>query len=311
VNYVLILLNVISFFFFFMQGTLAFEKEIWNLGVTPIYILRGQRLWTLLTSIFMHADIIHIAGNMVYLWVFGDNVEDTLGHTRYLLFYLVGGIVASFAHIASTLLSAFTSPLPYFIYELGIPSVGASGAISAVLGAYLLLYPRARIKTLVVYIFITIVSVPAYYYLGIWFLYQLLMGLVSLTGLFSSIAFWAHIGGFVYGLGIVKAFNMKPRKKTVVVPEERSVRPLVSPWVRTPLVDVSVEADRVIILAALLGVGERDIKIDIFEREVVISAEHEDLRFFKRVVLPVSVLPRVENFSYRNGVLSFTLYRIV
>lgn len=205
----LILVNVVVFFFFFLQGTETFINGIVSFGAIPSYIINGNRLWTLLTSMFMHADIMHIFGNMIYLWVFGDNIEDALGHTKYLVFYLLGGLVASFAHIASLF-----ATLPSFgLVGFNIPSVGASGAISAVLGAYLLLYPRARIRTLVFYIFIHIMSIPAYYYLGFWFLYQLMMGTLSLTGLPSGIAFWAHIGGFVAGLVTVKVFGVKPRPR--------------------------------------------------------------------------------------------------
>ena len=135
----LIIANVIVFSYFLINGTL--EEAISALGTIPGDIVTGKRLWTLLTSTFMHADLTHILGNMVYLWVFGDNIEDALGHSRYLIFYLLGGLAASFTHIASVI---FTLPSlgPYWGYiSLETPAVGASGAISAVLGAYLLLYP--------------------------------------------------------------------------------------------------------------------------------------------------------------------------
>ncbi len=310
VNYVLIMVNVAVFFLFLLGGELWRAINVY--GVIPLCILTGERLWTLFTSIFMHADIMHLAGNMVYLWIFGDNVEDALGHTKYLLFYLLGGIFASFAHILSTFLSVFTTPIPFVIYDLKTPSVGASGAISAVLGAYLLLYPHAKIKSLVFYFYIvTVVSIPAFYYLGFWFLYQLIMGFISLTGLSSGVAFWAHIGGFIYGMVVMKAFSVKPRKKAPAIPAERPIRPIVAPWVRTPLVDILVEADRVTVLAKLPGVNKEEIKVEVSEWEVIISAEHGDMRFRGRVTLPVSVLPKAENPVYRNGVLSFTLYRIL
>ena len=308
VNYGLIIVNVVVFFFFFLQGVGSLERGIFGWGAVPIDILNGRRLETLFTSMFMHADIFHLGGNMVFLWIFGDNVEDTLGHSKYLLFYLVGGLFASFAHIASAVLSAQITLVPSFMGDLEVPSVGASGAISAVLGAYLLLYPRARIRTLVFFIFIiTIVRIPAFYYLGFWFLYQLILGLVSLTGLSSGVAFWAHIGGFVFGIVGMKAFDIKPRKKKLVIPTKRPVRPIVAPWVRTPLVDVLVEAERVIILAGLPGVEEKDITIDVSERTIVISAKHGDMKFHRQISLPISVSPRVENLIYRNGVLRFTL----
>ncbi len=230
VNYGLLLVNILIFFFFFVQGTGTLTLEILFLGAIPSYILNGERLWTLLSSMFMHADIMHLLGNMIYLWVFGDNVEDALGHFRYLTFYFLGGLAASFIHIASLFV---TFPSFGFV-GFDIPSVGASGAISAVLGAYLLLYPNTRVKTLVFYVIIHVMSIPAYYYLGFWFLYQLMMGVVSLTGFTSGVAFWAHIGGFAAGFLTIKAFGVKPKPKRATL-ARRPFNPLVvSPRVRTP-----------------------------------------------------------------------------
>ncbi len=304
INYMLILSNLIVFFLFFLTGTL--RTGITFYGAIPIYILRGKRLWTILTSMFMHADIMHIAGNMLYLWIFGDNIEDTLGHGKYLVFYLAGGVFSTFAHIASTLFSAFFTPIPYVLYDLRIPSVGASGAISAVLGAYLLLYPGAKIKTLVFYFyFFTIVSVPAFYYLGFWFLYQLMMGMFSLTGLPSGVAFWAHIGGFVFGMLIVKVFGVTPRRRPTVTRRKS----LVAPWTRTPLVDVLLDGEFVRIFAFMPGVEREDIEIRVYEWEVMISAQRGDVKYYGRIALPVPVIPRVRDLSYVNGTLSFTLHR--
>jgi len=304
VNYALILINVIVFFFFFLTGTLL--KGIRLYGAVPIAILSGARLWTLFTSMFIHADIMHLAGNMLYLWIFGDNIEDTLGHGKYLIFYLAGGVFSSFMHIFSTIFSAFFTSIPYVLLDLKVPSVGASGAISAVLGAYLLLFPNARIRTLVFFFYVfTIVNVPAFYYLGFWFLYQLMMGLFSLTGLPSNVAFWAHIGGFVFGMFIVKGFSVTPRRRPVA-PRRK---PLVAPWTRAPLVDILVEDEVIRVYAFMPGVEERDIKIEVYEWEVVISAQRENIRYYGRITLPVPVIPQVENVFYVNGTLSFILYR--
>lgn len=307
VNYALIIVNVVIFFFFYIQGWRVFYKAIERYGAAPIYILSGKRLETLFTSMFMHADILHLLGNMVYLWVFGDNIEDSFGHVKYLIFYLFGGLFASLVHICSTLLSIYMEPIPYVITELKTPAVGASGAISAVLGAYMLMYPNARIRTVVFYIFITIVSVPAYYYLGFWFIYQLFMGVISsLTGITSGVAFWAHIGGFIFGALSVKVSSIKPRR----VVEKKVYRPIVAPWVRSPLVDIYVEDDRVFLMAYMPGVEEEDIRINVSERDVVIEAEHGDIRYYKHLALPVLVIPRVINPMYINGTLSFALYRL-
>jgi len=258
----------------------------------------------------MHADILHILGNMLYLWVFGDNIEDALGHSKYLIFYLSGGLAATFAHIASVL---FTLPsLEYYggVASLMTPSVGASGAISAVLGSYLLLYPRARIRTLIFTIFIQIVRIPAYYYLGFWFLYQLLLGVITLTGVSSGVAFWAHIGGFVAGLLIIKPLGARVKPRRPTPPREKPVRPLyVSPYVRRPFVDVLVEEDRVRTIAELPGVELEDINLKVSSWEIIISAEHGNIRYYRRLVLPTMVVPKVEEISYTNGVLAFSLYR--
>ena len=309
VNYALIIVNIVIFFFFLFQGWYALDWAIEEYGVIPAFILSGKRLQTLFTSMFVHADILHLLGNMIYLWIFGDNIEDAFGHIKFLLFYLFGGFFASFVHIFSTLLSIYIKPIPYVISGLMTPAVGASGAISAVLGAYMLIYPNARVRTLIFYFFIiTVVSVPAYYYLGFWFIYQLIMGVISLTGISSGVAFWAHIGGFIFGIGIARAFNIKFKKKASG--EERIYRPLVAPWVRSPLVDVYVEVDRVLVMAYMPGVERGDIKIRVSEWDVIIEAEYEDIKYFRHIVLPVPVIPKIISQEYKNGVLSFVLYRL-
>ena len=139
----------------------------------------------LLTSMFLHSGLLHIAGNMLFLWIFGDNVEDYFGHVTYLLFYLACGLGAGILHI---------------LFNLGstIPALGASGAISGVMGAYMVLYPRERITTLV---FIFVVSIPAVIILGTWFLFQFLAGINGLGASVSGgVAVWAHIGGFLLGV---------------------------------------------------------------------------------------------------------------
>ena len=155
--------------------------------MVPAEILQLRNLHTLLTSMFLHADIFHIAGNLIFLYIFGDNVEDAFGHLQFLLFYLLCGFVADFAHIVS-----LSTPM-----ELAIPTLGASGAISGVMGAYIMKYPRARIRTLILTYVITVVSVPAVFFLGFWFLLQLLYSWLDMSG---GVAYWAHIGGFLAGM---------------------------------------------------------------------------------------------------------------
>ncbi len=148
---------------------------------------------TVLTSMFLHGSWMHLIGNMWFLWVFGNNIEDSMGHVRYLLFYLICGGLAAAAHLAS----APGSP---------IPTVGASGAISGIMGAYLVLYPRVRVFTLFFFvIFIRVIPIPAWVMLLWWFGLQLLSGSVS-VGSGGGVAFWAHVGGFVAGVVLIKLF---------------------------------------------------------------------------------------------------------
>jgi membrane associated rhomboid family serine protease len=150
---------------------------------------------TLIVSMFMHGSIAHIAGNMLFLWIFGDNVENALGHIRYLIFYLVCGVLASLAHVYGTLI---------FGGDLTIPSLGASGAISGVMGGYLLLFPGRRV-TVIMFRYVTQVS--ALVAVGLWFAFQLIASLGILSGGDSGgVAYFAHIGGFVAGLALVKLF---------------------------------------------------------------------------------------------------------
>ena len=310
VNYGLLLVNVVVFFFLLGTGSLT-EDFFKVFGAIPSYIVSGERLWALLTSMFIHADIVHLLGNMVYLWVFGDNIEDALGHAKYLIFYLLSGLAASFFHIASVFAALPSLTRVWYIDPTKMPSVGASGAISAVLGAYILLYPRARIRTLVWYFFIYIISIPALYYLGFWFLYQLVMGFFSFTGRLSGVAFWAHIGGFVAGLAAVKIFGVRPRPRRGVMVGREPIKPLyVSPGVKSPFVDVMLEGDRVRVVAELPGVEAGDVMVRVSGWELVIWAEHGETGFHKRIALPFIVSPQVRDFDFRNGVLSFTLYRM-
>jgi membrane associated rhomboid family serine protease len=165
-----------------------------NLEPTP-----GSVYLTLLTSMFMHGGFAHLFGNMLFLWIFGDNLEDRLGRVRYLIFYLVCGVIASLAHVFSTY--AFGSN-PY------VPSLGASGAISGVLGGYVLLFPGNRVSVILLRV---VTQVPAYVALGLWFVFQFVNGLGLLGGGSQEgggVAYAAHIGGFIAGLALVKLFAL-------------------------------------------------------------------------------------------------------
>ncbi|NLG70646.1 MAG: rhomboid family intramembrane serine protease [Chloroflexi bacterium] len=198
VNYLLIALNIIVFLFMWLAGP-AQEALVFQLALIPANFQDGVDVGDvtdIFTSMFMLAGFAHIAGNMLYLWIFGDNVEDRLGPVRYLAFYLTGGVVASLAHL-------ITNP------GSQIPTVGASGAIAAVLGAYLVLFPQSRIVTFIpLGFFMRLAVVPAVLVLGFWFVMQLFSGLMALGGPdVGGVAFWAHIGGFVAGVVMAKLLS--------------------------------------------------------------------------------------------------------
>ncbi len=219
VNITLIVINVIMFLFELMLGS-DLQNFIEKYGVIPIkYFYEGikfdtgevvyfsdySRIYPLFVSMFLHGGWIHLLGNMLYLWIFGDNVEDRMGHFRYLVFYLLCGLAASFSHI-------LMNPDSY------IPTIGASGAIAGVLGAYMFLYPNAKVVVLLpIFIFFDIIQLPAMLVLGLWFVMQLFQGTLALSIQSSAtggVAWWAHIGGFVFGAVAVHIFKKKSRKPT-------------------------------------------------------------------------------------------------
>ncbi len=215
VTYFLIAINVAVFLFEVMLGPAAREQFIFQFGVIPAEItgwFGGVRGFTaagavlpILTSMFLHASWLHLIGNMWVLWIFGDNIEDHLGHFKYLVFYLVTGVAAALLHTA-------LNP------AMRIPSVGASGAIAGVMGAYFVLFPSARVLTIVpLFIFITFLWLPAWIVLGYWFVLQFLTGAATSIAATSrttggGIAFWAHVGGFVAGIALIKLFPARPRR---------------------------------------------------------------------------------------------------
>ena len=223
VNYLIVALNVIVFLFEVMLSPGQRDALMFRLGFVPLRVtalLGGltqihthgsllpvtaeSALWPVISSMFLHASWLHLIMNMWALWIFGDNVEDYLGHFRYLGFYLLTGLGAALLHYTMN-------------YRSGLPSVGASGAIAGVMGAYLLLYPSARVLTLVpLFFFITFIHLPAWLVLGYWFVGQFLAGAATAIAYSSQtaggIAFWAHVGGFVTGMLFVKLFPTRPRR---------------------------------------------------------------------------------------------------
>ena len=230
INYAIIALNI--FVFVVLQGLGSNDGFTYSFSTVPAEILRGHDIvtpartieymgqtvtipglgptpgsvyFTLFTSMFMHGGIAHIAGNMLFLWIFGDNIEDRLGHAKYLVFYLLCGVIASLAHVFTT--GVFASQESSML----VPSLGASGAISGVLGGYLLLHPKRRV-TVILFRFLT--QVPAYVAIGIWFAFQLISGLGMLGGgsQQGGVAYAAHVGGFLAGLILIKFFDSGGRK---------------------------------------------------------------------------------------------------
>lgn len=184
-SYAFIAINVAIFAWQASLPYEVFDQVIYHYGAIPAEIMRGQDMYTLFSSTFMHGSWMHLIGNMVFLWVFADNIEATVGSRRFLIFYILGGLAAHAAHI-------------FFNLGSGVPTVGASGAIAAVMGAYLVMFPRSRVRTLVFFFFI---RVPAFLFLGFWIIQQSYSGLQNLNNMSEGggVAWWAHIGGFVFG----------------------------------------------------------------------------------------------------------------
>jgi membrane associated rhomboid family serine protease len=211
----LIALNVLAFFYELSLGA-QLDRFIMQYGAVPLrFILAGQsdqvstieRFTPLFTSMFLHGGWLHLGGNMLYLWIFGDNVEDRLGHLPFLLFYLACGLAAALAQI-------YVNPTST------IPMVGASGAVAGVLGSYLIMFPRSRVLALIpILFFFQIVELPAFLFLLFWFGMQFLSGAVAITSAPYStggVAWWAHIGGFVSGMAL--GFLLPKRKRHVWTP---------------------------------------------------------------------------------------------
>jgi membrane associated rhomboid family serine protease len=198
INYLLIAVNVAMFVWELSWGD-NLERALYQVAFVPAgFWMPGlliPNLVRIFVSMFLHGSFLHIAGNLLYLWIFGDNIEDRLGHFRYLIFYLACGFVATMSH-------AFVNP------GSTVPAIGASGAIAGVLGAYLILFPHAKVTTLIpLFVFITIRELPAIFVLGFWFVLQLFTGVGSLADAgqhnLGGVAYFAHVGGFVCGMILI------------------------------------------------------------------------------------------------------------
>jgi membrane associated rhomboid family serine protease len=205
-NWTLIIVNFLVFFVELAQGPHA-EAFLSRWALIPAALTGAVSpppgalppVLTIFTAMFLHGGWGHILGNMLFLWIFGDNVEDAMGSLRYVVFYLLCGVIASLAQVA-------------MMPDATVPNLGASGAISGVLGAYILMYPRARVTVVIpLFLLFPFLDVPAWLMLGLWFLTQFTNGLASLANTVQTggVAFWAHIGGFVAGLVLVNFFRRR------------------------------------------------------------------------------------------------------
>jgi len=210
ITILLIAANCAVFFYELSLGPHGLQRLVYLLGMVPARVTAfptnpdigaGDALVPLLTSMFLHGGWLHLIGNMWFLWIFGDNIEDRLGHLRFLLFYLLCGLGAGLVHT---------------LFNLGstIPAIGASGAVAGVLGGYFLLFPGARVLTLVPFFVVFLAELPAWLILLYWFLLQVLSGAISLgarQGEVGGVAWWAHVGGFVSGFVLV--MTRAPRRR--------------------------------------------------------------------------------------------------
>ena len=210
VTIALVAINCLVYLYLKSLGGEGYESTLLHLGTIPYEITHGVELnpentfpipLTLFTAMFLHGGFLHLVGNMLYLWIFGDNIEDRLGHVKFFFFYILSGLAAS-------LIFVLTSP------QSQIPMVGASGAIAGVLGAYMITFPKARILTLVFFgFFIRVTPIPALFLLGFWFLFQLLYALPSIGSSSSGVAFFAHVGGFLAGIVLFKILTLFSKKR--------------------------------------------------------------------------------------------------
>jgi len=205
VNWALVAICTVAFVYELTLGEAGVERLFQLYGVVPAAVMQGEGLLGLLTSIFLHGGWMHLIGNMLFLLVFGDNIEAVLGHIGYLLFYLLGGLAGGAAQI----LAAPGSE---------VPVIGASGAIAAVLGAYIVMFPKSRVRALVILgLFFTVTRVRAVFFLGVWIVIQLLSGIASLgagatTAGMGGVGWFAHIGGFVFGLAVGALLRGRARR---------------------------------------------------------------------------------------------------
>jgi hypothetical protein len=286
VNYTLIGLNIVAYLVQISKGP-AMAEFIYTYGLVPArftdadirsYFTFPQQIISLVSFMFLHGGFWHILGNMWTLYIFGDNVEDRLGSFSYLVFYLVTGFVSGMFHLVLNL-------------DSNIPTIGASGAIAGVMGAYFILYPGARILTLIpIFIFPLIIEIPAFFFLGFWFFFQVLNAMAT-SGLISGIAWWAHIGGFVFGIIFLQYFLRIPEKGFHGILKQASVKKRTSEH-----------------LQVLHPMGSAD---DIHLYEIIRITPHEAAVGGKKMInIPWGFYKRLYRVSIPAGVAEGTVLRL-
>ena len=308
VNYSLIAINVIVFVWeIIVTGYFSDEQAVAEIfskyGAVPRSVLNGD-LISILTSMFMHGGIAHIIGNMVFLFVFGDNIEDRFGHIKYLLIYIAWGAAAAIIH-------------SIFAVSAGggmIPAVGASGAISGVMGAYLVMFPRAKIFTVIIAFFITTIRIPALAYIPFWFILQVIFGLIDP---FGGVAYLAHIGGFVAGLGTGYTWKLFFSGKNIISPLfktdsqiTRKQRPKIEESIPQASPEVIEGPDFYEIIAEIHGVSDATDINASFEPDTgnvrIIARGSRNYNMLAK--LPTTaVKPTVEYIHYLNGIARIRL----
>lgn len=308
VNYGLIFVNVVIFIWELsitsnFADPIATQELFYTYGSIPRFVLSGDVV-SIITSMFMHGGFAHIAGNMVFLFVFGDNIEDRFGHLKYLLIYLLWGILAAYSH--SLIATDDTNSL--------IPAVGASGAISGVLGAYLVMFPRAKIFTIVFAFFITTIRIPAIAFLPIWFIMQLVFGFIFPQS--GGVAYFAHIGGFVVGLGTAYAWKLLTGNRDLPVGNIRSppIKKISFISHESELVkgepDIIKGPDFYEILAQIRGIsGLSDITVNFEPQNRLVRITDNKSKISQILAkLPEDVSNyQLQEIDYRNGVIRVRL----
>ncbi|HET7148324.1 MAG TPA: rhomboid family intramembrane serine protease [Candidatus Nitrosopolaris sp.] len=297
VNYSLIAINAAVFTWeilvtgFFSNGRTTSEIFL-EYGAIPKFVLAGD-IPIVVTSMFIHGGIIHLAGNMVFLYVFGDNVEDRFGHIKYLAFYILWGLLATLVHSI------------YAVVVGGgeVPAIGASGAISGVLGAYLIMFPRAKIYTIIIVFFITTIRIPALAFIPFWFILQILFALIGQSG---GVAYLAHIGGFLAGVGTGYIWKYLAGDKVIPsINKTRKMRPKIEDVSPSLEPEVIEGADFYEIIAEIHGISSvTDIHADYepdYKRVRIVASGSRKYELFAK--LPDSANnPIVAYVHYLNGI---------